>query len=186
MKTTASKLPEGAEKAPLSTTAASVTELTRKNVESVVRLEEEARKSRSWSDRFSDAVARFCGSVVFLWIHVAGFSLWILLNTMPGGPRFDPVPFPFLTLGVSLEAILLSTFILISQNAETRLAERRNHLDLQINLLSEQENTEMLKLLEAIAKKVGVRADEDLKTLEQPAHPEELVAQIERAEDTAK
>ena len=187
MKAPASKLPEEATRAPLaSTTASSVTDLTRQNVERVIRLEEEARQSRSWSDRFSDVVARFCGSVVFLWTHVAWFSLWILLNTMPGGPRFDPFPFSFLTLTVSLEAIFLSTFILISQNAETKLAERRNHLDLQINLLSEQENTQMLKLLGAIAEKVGVRTDEDLKVLEQTAHPEELVAQIKRAEDAAK
>ncbi len=187
MKEPASTLPGEAVRAPLtSTTASSVTELTRKNVESVIRLEEEARQARSRSDRFSDAVARFCGSVAFLWTHVAWFSLWILWNTVPGGPRFDPVPFPYLTLAVSLEAIFLSTFILISQNAETRLTERRNHLDLQINLLAEQENTEMLKLLAAIAKQVGVQTDEHCKILEQPAHPEELLAQIEHAEDKAK
>ena len=187
MKAPVSKLPEQTVRAPLtSKVAPSVSELTRKNVESVLRLEVEARQSQSRSERFSSAVAQFCGSIVFLWIHVIGFSLWILLNTVPGGPRFDPVPFSFLTLTVSLEAIFLSTFILISQNAETKLAERRNHLDLQINLLSEQENTQILKLLGAIAEQVGVRTDEDLKVLEQTAHPEELVAQIKRAEDAAK
>lgn len=187
MKAPISQLPEAAVQGPQASPAvSSVSELTRKNVESVLRLEDEARQSQSRSERFSGAVAQFCGSIVFLWIHLIGFSLWIILNTVPGGPRFDPVPFSFLTLGVSLEAIFLSTFILISQNAETKLAERRNHLDLQINLLSEQENTQMLKLLGAIAEKVGVRTDEDLKVLEQPAHPEELVAQIKRAEDAAK
>ena len=187
MKAPISQLPEeAAQGTQASPAVSSVSELTRKNVESVLRLEDEARQSQSRSERFSSAVAQFCGSIVFLWIHLIGFSLWIILNTAPGGPRFDPVPFSFLTLGVSLEAIFLSTFILISQNAETKLAERRNHLDLQINLLSEQENTQMLKLLGAIAEKVGVRTDEDLKVLEQPAHPEELVAQIKRAEDAAK
>ena len=70
------------------------------------------------------------------------------INDLPGVPHFDPFPFTFLTLVVSLEAIFLSAFILISQNHETRLSERRNQLDLQINLLTEQENTKMLKLLE--------------------------------------
>jgi uncharacterized membrane protein len=186
MKTPASQLQEPPRRSPRSPAAASVTELTRKNVEDVIRLEEEARQSLPWSHRFSDAVARFCGSIAFLWIHVAGFTLWILLNILPGGPRLDPVPFAFLSLAVSLEAIFLSTFILISQNAETRLRERRHHLDLQINLLAEQENTEMMKLLEAIAKKVGVRTDEVLKVLEQPADPEELVSQIKHAEDAGK
>jgi uncharacterized membrane protein len=96
--------------------------------------------------------------------------------------HFDPFPFTFLTLIVSLEAIFLSTFILISQNHETRLSERRNQLDLQINLLSEQENTKMLRILERIAKKVGARTDDDphLQVLEQATQPEKLVDQIEK------
>jgi uncharacterized membrane protein len=87
------------------------------------------------------------------------------------------------TLVVSLEAIFLSTFILISQNHETRLSERRNQLDLQINLLTEQENTKMLKLLERIAEKVGAVTNDDL-TL-QVLEPEKLVEQIEKATETA-
>ena len=82
---------------------------------------------------------------------------------------------------MSLEAIFLSTFILISQNHETRLSERRNQLDLQVNLLSEQENTKMLTIIERIAKKLGVRTDDDpsLQVLEQATRPEKLVQQIE-------
>ena len=180
MKPLPSKLPETpANKTLPSPPASSVSELTRRNVESVVRWEEQARQAKSASDRF-------CGSVVFLWIHVAGFSLWILVNTVPGGAGFDPYPFDLLKLIVALEAIFLTSIILISQNSETKLAERRNHLDLQINLLSEQENTQMLKLLRAIAEKTGVQAHEEFKVLEQTAHPEELVAQIEHAEDAAK
>jgi uncharacterized membrane protein len=84
---------------------------------------------------------------------------------------------------VSLEAIFLATFILISQNHETRLSERRNHLDLQINLLSEQENTKMLKILGRIAERVGVKIDDDpsVQVLEQATRPEKLVDQIEEA-----
>jgi uncharacterized membrane protein len=82
-----------------------------------------------------------------------------------------------------LEAIFLSTFILISQNHETGLSERRNQLDLQINLLTEQENTKMLRMLERIAGKLGVRTDDDptLQVLGQATHPEKLVEQIDQA-----
>ena len=77
----------------------------------------------------------------------------------------------------------LSAFILISQNHETRLTERRNHLDLQINLLTEQENTKMLKLLERMAQKIGVTTEDDpsVQVLEQSTRPEKLVEQIEEA-----
>jgi uncharacterized membrane protein len=84
---------------------------------------------------------------------------------------------------VSLEAIFLSTFILISQNEETRLTERRNALDLQINLLTEQENTKMLQVLERIARKLEVPMDDDgsLSMLEQATRPEKLAEQIDKA-----
>jgi uncharacterized membrane protein len=90
-----------------------------------------------------------------------------------------------LTFVVSLEAIFLSTFILISQNQDTRISERRNHLDLQINLLSEQENTKMLAMLQAIAKKVGaeIEPDEDVTALAQETELEKVVAQIEQHEE---
>ena len=85
--------------------------------------------------------------------------------------------------GQSSEAIFLSTFILISQNHETQLSERRNKLDLQINLLTEQENTKLLRMLERIAEKVGAKTGEDpsIQVLDQATHPEKLVEQIEKA-----
>ena len=88
-------------------------------------------------------------------MHVVWFAGWILANGLPGIKHFDPFPFTFLTLVVSLEAIFLSTFILISQNHETLLSERRNQLDLQINLLREQENTENVENAGAYSRKSG-------------------------------
>ncbi len=162
---------------------ASVDDLTERNVEAVVTLEEAAREDRTFSDRIACWVARFCGSMVFVWSHVAWFGAWIAVNVIPGLPHFDPFPFTFLTLIVSLESIFLSTFIMISQNEETRLTERRNHLDLQINLLSEQENTKMLQLLTTIAKAVGADPGDEKETeaMEQATQPENLVKQIDRA-----
>jgi uncharacterized membrane protein len=121
----------------------------------------------------------------FVWVHVICFGGWILINSVPGISHLDPFPFTFLTLVVSLEAIFLSTFILISQNHDTKISERRNHLDLQINLLSEQENTRMLAMLSAIAAKVGAEVPDDphSQALREETTPEKLVAQIEQDED---
>jgi uncharacterized membrane protein len=157
--------------------------LTDRNVRTIVDLERSARASRCASDRIADLVARFCGTLTFVWVHVAWFGAWILFNAWPGGHHPDPYPFTFLTLVVSLEAIFLSTFILISQNLENKVSERRSQLDLQINLLTEQENTKMLRMLQSIAEKVGadVEGDPDLAVLEESTRPENLVEQIERA-----
>jgi uncharacterized membrane protein len=160
-----------------------VEDITQQNVQTIVQLEEAAKASRSKSDQAADLIATFCGSMPFVWAHLIWFAVWIIFDTVPGIKHFDPFPFNFLTLIVSLEAIFLSTFILISQNHETLLSERRNQLDLQINLLTEQENTKMLTLLGRIAEKVGVKIDDDpsLQVLEQATRPEQLVDQIEEA-----
>jgi uncharacterized membrane protein len=121
-------------------------------------------------------------------VHAVWFGGWIGENLLRGAAGFDPYPFPLLTLIVSLEAIFLSTFILISQNRDAQLSERRSQLDLQINLLTEQENTKMLTMLEQIAKKVGANVSQDptLAVLEQATQPAELVEQIERTIETAE
>ena len=159
----------------------SVEELTKRNVETVLELEEAARKQRTRTDRVAEIIAGFCGSMTFVWVHVVWFGGWIALNLLPGVKHIDPFPFTFLTLVVSLEAIFLSTFILISQNHDARVSEKRNHLDLQINLLSEQENTKMLSLLHEIAVKLGADISQDphIEVLEQATKPESLVEQIE-------
>jgi len=161
-----------------------VDQLTRRNVEVIRKLEQAAKEERTRSDLVAEVIANFCGSMTFVWVHVAWFGGWILFNAMPGIKHIDPFPFTFLTLVVSLEAIFLSTFILISQNHDTRISERRNHLDLQINLLSEQENTKMLAMLQAIADKIGadVSNDPQLQELREETQPERLVKQIKEHE----
>jgi len=158
-----------------------VDELTEQNIEKVSKLEQTAREQRTHTDRIAEAIANFCGSMSFVWVHVVWFGGWILLNSLPGLRHVDPFPFTFLTLIVSLEAIFLSTFILISQNLETRMSERRSHLDLQLNMLAEQENTKMITILLAIAEKVGADMSEDphLEALSEETMPEKLAEQIE-------
>jgi uncharacterized membrane protein len=158
-------------------------DVTRQNVLAMRQLEEAAMAKRTGADRVAAAIARFCGQMNFVWIHVVLFAAWIGYNTLPWFKAFDPYPFTFLTLVVSLEAIFLATFVLISQNYEMRVSERRNQLDLQINLLAEQENTKALQMLERIAKKVGAHIGDDpqVRALEEATRPEALVEQIEEA-----
>ena len=163
----------------------SVDDLTQRNVELIRQLEESAKRERTRSDLIAGAIANFCGSMTFVWVHVVWFGAWVVINSTPGIRHLDPFPFTFLTLVVSLEAIFLSTFILISQNHDTKISERRNHLDLQINLLSEQENTKMIIMLQAIAATVGAEIDQDphLRALSEETEPGKLVRQIAAREE---
>ena len=162
---------------------AAVDELTRRNVETICHLEEAANAQRDRFDHIADGITRFCGSMRFVIFHALWYSAWIILN-LAGPPawRWDPFPFPFLTLIVSLEAIFLSTFILVSQNRQAVFNERRSQLDLQVNLLSEQENTKMLEILRKIAEKVGVDIsnDREEEAFEETTHPQKLLQQIDR------
>jgi uncharacterized membrane protein len=162
-----------------------VHDLTQRNVELIGQLEESARQERTRSDRVAEAIANFCGSMTFVWVHIIWFGGWIMINILPGLRHIDPFPFTFLTLVVSLEAIFLSTFILISQNHDTKISDRRNHLDLQINLLSEQENTKMISMLQAIAAKVGANVAQDphVRAMSTETQPEKVVQQIEAREE---
>jgi uncharacterized membrane protein len=160
----------------------SVEEFTEKNVQAIAKLERDSRSNLSWTDRLAARISRFCGSMAFVWVHVAFFTGWILINTVFAAHPVDPFPFTFLTLVVSLEAIFLSTFIMISENRQEQMSERRSNLDLQINLLAEQENTKLLQLTEEIARKLGIDPAKypEMNALEQTTRPEELVRQIDQ------
>jgi uncharacterized membrane protein len=165
------------------TIAKTIEEVTAKNVKSIADLDRAAQTDIPISDRVANRITGFCGSMAFFWVHVIWFTLWIVGNTMLLSHPIDPFPFSFLTLVVSLEAIFLSTFILISENRQARLSERRSHLDLQINLLAEQEATKVLMLLSDIARKLGVnpKKDPDTVTLEQPTRVDAMAEQIDQS-----
>jgi len=128
------------------------------NVRQIARLEEQQPQARSVSERIAGAVTRAAGTAVFAVAHLVWFASWILINSGRVAliRPVDPYPFNLLTMIVSLEAIFLSIWILISQNQMTRQADRRAHLDLQINLLAEQESTATLRAVHGIAHHLGV------------------------------
>ena len=151
------------------------------NISKIVEIEKAQRANRTLGEKVSEWIALFAGSMFFVYLHVAWFVIWIGVNVSLSKP-FDPFPFTFLTLVVSLEAIFLSTFILISQNHENELTDRRNQLDLQVNMLAERENTKMLELLKSIAEKLGVDCDDEaMSALLKPVEPEKLVKEIMKA-----
>src|SRR3954471_1786809 len=96
---------------PADPTCTSLHDLTARNIDTVVHLDEAERRNRTRVDVIADAITAFCGSIRFVWVHVVWFALWIGWNVLPNGRTFDRFPFAFLTLIVSLEAIFLSTFI---------------------------------------------------------------------------
>ena len=165
-------------------TPGSVEELTRRNVARIQALEAAEHSKASTADRLADAVTAFAGSITFVWITVLLIGGWVAWNVAaPAQERIDPFPFPLLTLVLSIEAIFLSIFILMSQNRAARVSDKRSHLDLQLNLLSEQENTKMLLMLERIGEAVGVETlgDPDVDVLVQATEPEALSRQIDEA-----
>jgi uncharacterized membrane protein len=124
---------------------------TYRNIKQICELEQSALANRTLSARIGDVIAREAGRMLFIIFHIVWFAVWLVLNiSSHGKSTFDPFPFAFLTMIVSLESIFLSLFILMSQNRSGLQADQRNHLDLQINLLSEDENTKMLQMLKAL------------------------------------
>lgn len=130
-----------------------------RNVQMIADMDAELSSRRTALDKLSDRVSAFAGSSSFLVIHVVWFGSWIVLNARRAG-ALDPYPFTFLTFLVSLEAIFLTSFVLISQNHLETQAHRRAALDLQINLLAEREMTSVLRKVAAIAEHLGVDEDD--------------------------
>lgn len=159
----------------------SLTKVVDRNIATIARQREEAENAKSLQERAADAITRFSGSMPFVYIHAAWFTAWIVINLgLLGLPAFDPYPFGLLTLIVSLEAIFLSTFVLLSQNRQAAVADQRADLDLQINLLAEYEITRILSLVDRIADKLGIDAckDPELRELEKDVEPDQLLHEI--------
>jgi uncharacterized membrane protein len=160
-----------------------VNQAIEKYIRTIVHMRMKAARERTPEQRLADAVTSFSGRMAFVYIHIVWFSVWILLNSgLFNTQPFDPFPYGLLTMIVSLEAIFLATFVLISQNRMGELSEQRADLDLHIDLLTEYELTRVLQMLDAIQDKLGIRneADPELADLEMETKPEEVLAEIER------
>ncbi|MEA2944368.1 MAG: hypothetical protein QOD09_4897 [Bradyrhizobium sp.] len=132
------------------------------NIESILRLEKEDERALTSFHRLSHAVGGFVGTIYFVVLQCVAALVWIAANTGAfGNAPFDPYPFPLLSTLLALEAVLLTSFVLIRQNTMDRRSERRNHLDLQINLLAEKEATSILNVVREIAEHLQVSVPPD-------------------------
>jgi uncharacterized membrane protein len=134
---------------------------TQYNIEAIAKLEHDALDRRTSTERLSDAITRLVGHVGFLLAHLILIFGWSLVNlhVIPGLKPFDPFPFGVLALVVSSESVFLTIFVLISQGRMARQSERRSHLDLQVGMLSEQELTTILQMLQKLCQHMGVNVD---------------------------
>jgi uncharacterized membrane protein len=154
------------------------------NIETVARMEHEFLDQRTTKDRIGDAIAGFAGTMTFVIAHVVGLLLWFIVNSgvIPFIRPFDPYPYVLLTMMVSLEGVLLSTFILMKQNRMSRRADRRDHLNLQVDLLAETEITKILQIQRQLCRHFGLPQIDDKMTAELSQHTavEDLAHELEQ------
>jgi uncharacterized membrane protein len=129
------------------------TDATAQNIRAIADLERQAVEQRSRMQRVTQAITEAAGSPPFITVHAVWFVIWVALNRGPSA--FDAYPFNLLNLLVSLEVIFLTSAVLMTQNRMTKQADRRAHLNLQVNLLAEQELTAILQMLQGLCHKAG-------------------------------
>ena len=159
--------------------------IVERNIQALLARSKNAEKTKTREEKIADTITRFTGSMAFVYIHLAFFGLWIIWNLGWLGLRpFDP-SFVVLAMEASVEAIFLSTFVLISQNRMAAQADKRADLDLQVSLLTEHEVTRLITLVAAISRKLDIpeAQDPELQELEKDVHPEKVLDTMEHHQD---
>ena len=159
----------------------------RRNIEALEARRRREAENAPWQARLADRITAFTGSMLFVLIHLVLFGGWIVANLgwVPGVPKWDE-SFVVLAMIASVEAIFLSTFVLISQNRMAEMAETRADLDLQITLLTEHEITKMAQVLNGVAERLGLSvADPEAREIEQDVAPEAVLDEIEKRREEA-
>ncbi len=153
-----------------------------RNIQALSERRRHEERHATVQEKVAEAITRFTGSMLFVYLHLAIFGFWIVANLgwVPGVPVWDE-SFVVLAMWASVEAIFLSTFVLISQNRMQAAADKRADLDLQISLLAEHEITKLATLVTAIAERVGVdtSGDHELREIQQNVAPEAVLDEIE-------
>jgi uncharacterized membrane protein len=165
---------------------AQTTGIVHRNIHALLDRRRQEERELKPSVRLADAITRFTGSMGSVYVHMGLFGGWVVVNVglVPGIRPFDPFPFVMLAALASVEAIFLTTFVLISQNRQAEMADKRAELDLQVGLLSEHEVTRLMQLVDAIAQRLGVQRPDPqhLEELERDVQPERVLEAIEEAE----
>lgn len=158
-----------------------------RNIDALLEHRRLTEQARPLAERAARRVTRFAGTLGFLSVQVVLIVCWLAVNVgwIPGVAPLDPFPFPMLGVAASVEAIFLSTCVLITQNRQMSTEERHAELDLQINLLAEHEITHILERVDAIARKVGASASSKADHLKEQVRPEQLLEVLEEAGQSA-
>ncbi|OGC55993.1 hypothetical protein A2797_01320 [candidate division WWE3 bacterium RIFCSPHIGHO2_01_FULL_48_15] len=145
--------------------------------------ETKARAKRTWVQKLEDKITSTFGTFAFLFFNLAFFAFWFVINSnlFPGIKPFDPYPYVMLITIVSLEAIILSVFVLITQKRQAKIDDLRDEIELQVNLTTEKEITKVLRILTIVLGKMGVDAkkDPELRKMARPIDTEEIERQLE-------
>ncbi|WP_398466566.1 DUF1003 domain-containing protein [Tardiphaga sp.] len=154
----------------------------RRNIDALRQVRKREQATANREEGIADAITGFTGSMTFVYLHVALYSVWIGMNLVPGSPHFDP-SFVILAMAASVEAIFLSTFVLISQNRALAAANKRDDLDLHINLLAEHELTKLIELVARIAAKLEIdtRSDSEIEDITKDVRPEAVMGALDQA-----
>jgi uncharacterized membrane protein len=158
-----------------------------RNISAILARRRAEERSQRRADKIADRLGRFAGSMTFVWIHAVVVAAWVALNAgLVPGPRFD-ADFVKLATAASVEAIFLTTFVLVTQNRMAAVADKRADLDLQISLLAEHELTRLIRLVDALTQRIGVGdvREAELADARRDVDPEEVLDRIERAERDA-
>jgi len=153
-----------------------------RNIDALLQRRKEEERQKNFEEKIADAVTHFTGSMLFVYIHLILFGIWIFWNLgWIGLKPFDP-SFVILAMFASVEAIFLSTFVLISQNRMNAQADKRADLDLQVSLLAEHEVTRLITLVTAIAKKMDIEDayNPEIEELSKDVHPEKVLDTMEQ------
>lgn len=165
---------------------AELAHVVERNIKALTERQQRENQERKWQDRVADAVTGFTGSMTFVFIHLVIFGAWVFWNLgWLGLKPFDP-SFVVLAMFASVEAIFLSTFVLISQNRQAALANQRAELDLQVSLLAEHEITQLVVLVTGIAQKLDIEAAQnpEIPDLAQDVRPEQVLDAIAQQKNT--
>lgn len=157
----------------------------KRNIDALRRRRAEEEKRARFEERLASAITRFSGSMYFVYVHAAIYGFWIVANLgwIPGLKAWDPT-FVVLAMVASVEAIFLSTFILITQNRMAAAADRRAELDLQVSLLAEAEITKLVELVSMIAEQMNLSSaeEQEIEEMKQRVAPEAVLDAIEETE----
>jgi uncharacterized membrane protein len=163
----------------------SLSSTLRRNIAVLRQRREDEEKSATFEERTAERISRFAGSMRFVYLHAVLYGFWIAANIglVPAIEPWDPT-LVVLAMIASVEAIFLSTFILIGQNRMAASADRRAELDLQISLLAEREITKLVELVSDIAARIGVEQPNraEIEEMKREVAPEAVLDVIQRNE----